>query len=200
MPFAPFTVQCPTCSSRLRVTDPAVIGTIAACPKCQSMVQIDPPQLRVGASSVDSEAITEEAVPPGEFDPNRAGEEGTSIGSASPESGFSGQTNLAPPIEPPGTTLPMDWQSDSTRRTRQIAMVSALSIGTLLVAGVMFALFARSYRRGSDPDPSLAQAQISDASQEVDEPASDPAADPGMDRDKEPQVCTGDRSRPGRGR
>ena len=51
-------------SNRTRTSDPSLIGTIASCPKCNSMVQIDRPtdQVAVGRSGVDSQAITEEAI------------------------------------------------------------------------------------------------------------------------------------------
>lgn len=39
-----FTITCTTCQARLQVRDPEVIGTILACPKCESMVQVLPPK------------------------------------------------------------------------------------------------------------------------------------------------------------
>ncbi|MGB7323676.1 MAG: hypothetical protein WBD31_02305 [Rubripirellula sp.] len=211
MSFQPYAVQCPTCGSRLRVTDPAVIGTIAACPKCQSMVQIDPPatdstrtdsepknrpptqavpasqpaqsqpgqlkpgQLQVGAASIDSEAITEEAVRPGELDSTLAGNSDSSL-----ERGFSGDENFAPPVEPPGTALPAEWESDRTRQTRQIALVATVSISTLLVAGIAFAWFAHSYRnrtvmQAPDPGTELVESEttadpLPNPESEVDDP------------------------------
>lgn len=38
-----FKIRCTTCQSKLRVQDPAAVGEIVACPKCNSMVLIDPP-------------------------------------------------------------------------------------------------------------------------------------------------------------
>lgn len=38
-----FAVRCVSCHGRLRVTDEALIGTIVACPRCGSMVQIEVP-------------------------------------------------------------------------------------------------------------------------------------------------------------
>ncbi len=38
-----FKTHCTTCHAKLRVHDPAVVGEIVACPKCNSMVLIDPP-------------------------------------------------------------------------------------------------------------------------------------------------------------
>ncbi len=142
--FQPFVVQCQTCGSRLRVTEPGIVGTIAACPKCNSMVQIerplgvtDAPQVAVGQSDIDSQAITEEGIAVGQdeqfpaepaADPNRfAGSE--SIESAAP-----------PSLDQP------QWQSERTRRSKQIALVVALSLSGLLIAGVVFGWFVRSWR------------------------------------------------------
>jgi hypothetical protein len=38
-----FAIDCTTCKSRLRVRDAAIVGQILACPKCSSMVLIEPP-------------------------------------------------------------------------------------------------------------------------------------------------------------
>lgn len=50
MTFKPFVVNCLTCGSTLRVTDPAIVGTIASCPKCESMVQINGPSTATQAT------------------------------------------------------------------------------------------------------------------------------------------------------
>ncbi len=39
----PFVIQCTTCRARLKVTDPALVGDIVGCPKCESFVQVTPP-------------------------------------------------------------------------------------------------------------------------------------------------------------
>lgn len=39
-----FRVHCPTCNARLKVKSRKLIGQIVNCPKCGSMVQIDPPE------------------------------------------------------------------------------------------------------------------------------------------------------------
>jgi DNA-directed RNA polymerase subunit RPC12/RpoP len=38
-----FAIACTTCKSRLKVRDASVIGQILACPKCSSMVLVEPP-------------------------------------------------------------------------------------------------------------------------------------------------------------
>ena len=39
----PFTIQCTTCRRSLRVANPEAIGHILSCPKCGSMVLVEPP-------------------------------------------------------------------------------------------------------------------------------------------------------------
>lgn len=57
-----FSIQCTTCQSRLKVRDRAVIGQILACPKCQSMVLVEPPPDWEGDAAAAPDAS---AVPPG---------------------------------------------------------------------------------------------------------------------------------------
>ena len=80
MEFQPFSVVCVTCGSRLRVRRQELAGTIVACPKCRSMVQLDPPPgqgtsptsyqdggadqpgVALGQQIVDSGALTEDSI------------------------------------------------------------------------------------------------------------------------------------------
>ena len=39
----PFSITCTTCQARLRVRDASAIGQILGCPKCGSMVMVQPP-------------------------------------------------------------------------------------------------------------------------------------------------------------
>lgn len=140
MSFQPFVVQCLTCGSQLRVTDPSIVGTIAACPKCHSMVQIEPPsqQVAVGTSAVDSQAITEEAI---------AAHEASEFGSSPPStSGFAGDEAGGQSTAQPAGPVPPDWQSDRTRRFRQIAMVIAVSAVSLVVCIAGFSWFVFSWK------------------------------------------------------
>lgn len=154
------------------------MDTIAACPKCHSMVQIQRPamaqpsqsrpqasplgqQVAVGQSDVDSQAITEDGIAPDE------------VGSLPPEEmpmGFSGSEELAAD-ETAGSTIPPQWQSDRTRRSRQIALVVALSLSGLLTAGAIFSWFVRSWQTSAAqtgeavapaPEQPAADAPISD--------------------------------------
>ena len=53
----PFSVHCETCGARLKVRDPAAVGEIHACPKCESMVHILPPA-SLGAAAAATAAET----------------------------------------------------------------------------------------------------------------------------------------------
>ncbi len=145
MSAEPFSVQCLTCGSRLRVTDPAIVGTIAACPRCNSMVQIERPgnQVAVGASNVDSQAITEDAID-APHEPE--------IADTDTSSSFSGTDSIAPSSdEQPGlaSPLPPAFQSERTHRSRQIALVVAVSVSGLLAAVLFFSWFVRNWREQS---------------------------------------------------
>lgn len=168
--FEPFSVQCLTCGSRLRVTDPAIVGTIAACPKCASMVQIEqdpadttaaPQQVAVGDADVDSQAITQGSI---------AAEQGADLGEVTDVHGFSGDSSGSN-----NDSVPPDWQSAGTRRTRQIVLISLLSVTGLITAIVVFAWFVRSFGEGST---------VADSGTQVVD------ADPGIDQDQTEAVET----------
>ncbi len=161
MTFQPFVVNCQTCGSTLRVTDPSIIGTIAACPKCQSMVRIDSggtdspaPRIAVGHSSVDSGAITEDAIAPVDIAANLSNGSGNGIASVDSihQKPFAGQAisqddfaNSIPPAQA--------WQSERTARSRQIAMITALSISGLLISGAVFSWFVSAWQNRSVQTP-----------------------------------------------
>ncbi|WP_197169201.1 hypothetical protein [Novipirellula galeiformis] len=163
MAFQPFSVQCLTCSSRLRVTDPSLVGTISACPKCGSMVEITggdpvedggqdalpraPEQVALGADSVDSETITRDAISAAEIDADHSVEE-----LASYSQPFQGSDSLesAEVVDTAMPISPDDWQSDRTRKSRQLGMIVAVSIATLLIAVIVFAWFVRTWSRSGE--------------------------------------------------
>ena len=53
--FEPYTTECMTCSAHLRVEREEAIGKILACPQCQSMVQILPPDSGPSDSEIEAE-------------------------------------------------------------------------------------------------------------------------------------------------
>lgn len=186
--FEPFSVQCLTCGSRLRVTDPAIVGTIAACPKCASMVQIEqdpadataaPQQVAVGHADVDSQAITQGSI---------ATEQEADLPELTDVHGFSGDSSGSN-----NDGVPPDWQSAGTQRTRQIVLISLLSVTGLITAIVVFAWFVRSFGEGStvadsgtqvvDVDPGTDQDQA-----EAGETQADPNTDPNVYGDTVPNA------------
>jgi hypothetical protein len=64
-----FAIACTTCKTRLRVRDAAVIGQILACPKCSSMVLVEPPEgwqppiASVPTASVPTASVPTASVP-----------------------------------------------------------------------------------------------------------------------------------------
>ncbi|QDV23013.1 hypothetical protein [Aureliella helgolandensis] len=63
----PFTIQCTTCQSRIRVRSASMVGQVVNCPKCQSMLMIVAPdaidQSDQPGHQVDSMAMTKETLP-----------------------------------------------------------------------------------------------------------------------------------------
>ena len=163
MSFQPFAVQCLTCASQLRVSDPVIVGTIAACPKCGSMVEINRPdgQVEIGRSGVDSQAITEEAI---------STDSRIAIGMVPQgnDEGFAGADSVLPENSDglSGAMHP-DWQSTKTQKSRQIALVIALSATGLIAAVMFFGWFVTSWGKQeirqvstatNQPDDSIEQA------------------------------------------
>ncbi len=148
------------------------------------MVQIESAanQVAVGASDVDSQAITEEAISSPDELPDDAGQ---------PVSSFT-EPEATEESERPGetTTIPPQWQSHSTHRSRQIALVVAVSVSGLLTAALFFGWFVKQWNQPSvaqtDPTESLdnrseAEQQVESVEtppQETDQATSDPPPDP----------------------
>ena len=170
MTFQPFSVNCLTCGSTLRVTDPAIVGTIASCPKCESMVQIDQPttdapadaagspsQVAVGQSSIDSGAITKDAIAPADLTPAKLGD--NDAGSSTVDGPFAGN---APPPNPTTSDQsvavppPPAWQSQQSARTKQVALIASLSIGGLIAAAAAFGWFVSVWQAKSKPPSPIA--------------------------------------------
>jgi hypothetical protein len=65
----PFTIQCGTCQSRIRVRNPKLIGEIVSCPKCNGMIQVVDPQQQIRLEPLpgnlaDSSTVTKVAMQP----------------------------------------------------------------------------------------------------------------------------------------
>jgi hypothetical protein len=164
--FQPFAVQCQTCGSRLRVTDPAIVGTIAACPKCNSMVKIDPQggQVAVGRSNVDSQAITEEGIDVDDGSTDSGAGSGADTGADTGDGQrFSGSQAIdGDGAESVAPADPSQWQSDRTRRSRQVALVVTLSLAGLCGGVAIFSWFVHSWRQRSATAVTAAESPVAD--------------------------------------
>ena len=85
-----FTITCTTCQQRLKVRDESLIGEIQICPKCSSMVLVEPPPGWQRAQRGDRSDAPAEAAPPADPSPD-AQEAMTVPGSPAP---------AAPPCSP----------------------------------------------------------------------------------------------------
>ena len=157
-------VRCVTCESRLRVTDPAMIGTLANCPKCGSIVAVSeenlesatggtppPPPGGGGAAgrgeTVDSDAVTRESIDLAAI----ATEAGPGT---DPPSGF--RQEEKPEGTPPPDGTPRPDETPSRSHVIPIGAITAVAVGiiaALAAAGV--------FRR--DPGPSRTDAVIAKA-------------------------------------
>ena len=144
------------------------------------MVEINRPdnQVEIGRSGVDSQAITEEAIvadsgfssgedgfSSGE-DGFSSGEDGFSSGeeqSATVE-GFAGSDSVSPESNDAlsGAMHP-DWQSAKTQKSRQIALVIALSATGLIAAVMFFGWFVSSWGQREVQQASSVGPQAADA-------------------------------------
>jgi hypothetical protein len=127
------------------------------------------PQVKLGNTPVDSEAITQDGIDPeiASLNPADAGADLPSESSAS--GGFrnlppgSNQPSLAGP--PPSLQEEMQWQTEGTRKTRQIGMIVTIAVSTLSVTLLTFGWFVRMRR--SQPDQNEDQVAVNMSSLET---------------------------------
>jgi len=157
----PFTVQCSSCHSRIRVRNPSLIGQLVNCPKCGSMVLIPAPQQILvdspGGSNTDSMSLTKDALPTPETD--------WLLPQAPDDLQPASQIPLPPPppneafdLIPPGAWTPEPAATPIVESTpsavapssasRQMLLVACLGLCSLLIAGGVFFLFLRSFGNG----------------------------------------------------
>ncbi|WP_404311227.1 hypothetical protein [Neorhodopirellula lusitana] len=116
----PFAVQCVSCHGRLRVTDESIVGTIVACPRCGSMVQINEPEsdnTPSGSASTPSGSTT---TPSGQPTTQATTSPAAAISSAAPASISPNPESPAPAGPPPRPTRMVagDEEIDSQEMTR----------------------------------------------------------------------------------
>ncbi len=162
-----FSITCVTCGCRLKVPHRDLIGSIDSCPKCGAMVEITEPsdfpngsvqQLAIGpAGSVDSDAITQSAVHelhggdpvprPDSISPTPPPQVDHQPAVASHRAGPNGTPTAADQAHDYRHEVEGVWQNQSTQRTKQIVLVSLLSVFGLIAAGVVFSQFVRSWQK-----------------------------------------------------
>jgi len=177
-----FSITCTTCQQRLLVRDASTIGEIQICPKCGSMVLVEPPP---GWSETPEDqppiAVPEEAAklsaePPAERDWQDADAEGPTV--------------EAPPlpaadIEPPDSEpiLPTDdWTSQAARQRQQWLMLGgAAVIGIALSFGLVGFLAFRAANKSTAENANASVAPepvVADSAKLPAEPPAEPVADP----------------------
>ena len=159
------------------------------------MVQVTPPSeeiatgqprtiknIAMGNAPVDSEALTEDGISASSFPMDsafaptasaRAPEDGGVFHSppdANPELATAGPPPAGIPSElvtDENALTPLNFQSDRTRRTRQIVLVAMLSVSLLIVAGLLFRQFVRSQAETDAKTPTRPAAQASETNEQA---------------------------------
>ncbi len=191
----PFTIICSTCQSRIRVRNPNLIGQLANCPKCNSIIQIELPQqihVDIPGNVADSSALTKEAL--------QAPDDEYRLAPLAPSGNLNDIESLipppttaavetwesltsAPPAAPPMPT--QDWSSQQTARSRQLLLVGILGISGVLFAGLLFVGFQRWYgnaRKVAQADLKNTNGPSNNVPEVVDQP---PANDKALQLDEE---------------
>ena len=151
----PFSLVCPSCTARLKVTQATAIGQLLGCPKCGTMIHITPPAGHVvptAESSTDFDDID-----------SILGSEDSDSSSDAPVVRSKLQQNLPPPRQSRATPQPPanepqetphprsekpshvtapsvaadDWTSNQVKQRRRMAALIAGGLATLLLLGVI---------------------------------------------------------------
>ncbi|RMF42766.1 MAG: hypothetical protein D6753_06705 [Planctomycetota bacterium] len=176
----PFTIHCTTCQSRIRVKNPNMIGQVAQCPKCNSMILIQPePKVTIeptGVPAADSSALTKEGIVTNlpldqtgadtsgpAADPQLAPPDSHDSGPAEPTSA---QPQWSPSSDQP--LVPDQWSNPKTAATRMYLLVGFVGLASTVVAVLLFVAFLSSQEKrpmqpterqalaaGDDVDPRL---------------------------------------------
>lgn len=166
----PFTIQCTTCQSRIRVKNPKMIGQLANCPKCSSMIMVAPPQQITvetpGTPSVDSMAMTKDGIPSDFLQANEDSQPTNSddeyrLAPAEADGDLSAADEHSDPQEAPEVEnwepddqplLPTDsWTSEKNTKTQQVLLVGFLSVAGIGLCIVGFLAFLNWYNATPDP-------------------------------------------------
>ena len=149
----PFSIQCETCSARLKVKNASAIGQRLACPKCGGMVLVEPPD---GWQADDSATAGE----PGKVDVPQQPRP------------TAAQAQGAEPLLPGE-----QWTSSGTQQRRKWLLLAAGIIAILaLSAAVVFAFIAN---RNKPDDPSKIVQDGAPGTQPIQSGSEDDASDDG---------------------
>lgn len=206
-----FKIRCTTCQTKLRVQDPAAVGEIVACPKCSSMVLIDPPpdwipprsisvpssQSPVVAVTTDSSSGSHPAEPTVKAKPSPAPNASTQerkktkpqVASSTPVPEKKAQPSETPSQdsdedeheEPPAEPI---YLSPVERLGRQLTLVMIVPAVALLAFTVYWTVFSDA---SSSPSAPPAEPQDIAAGKVEEAPAGNPPVD---QEEAEPQNAT----------
>lgn len=162
----PFSIACTTCQARLRVRDETVIGQILTCPKCGSMVLVEP----VAARSPDLTETVEDIAVQAEMRPapleHNFESEVDSDWRREPvdtdESDEDVSAELSPPPRPAfdEVLLPnADWTSASTVQWRNRILTGIAAVTGVVLAGLLVIAFS-----GGDEPPTVVSRPTSETS------------------------------------
>jgi len=107
-----FSITCTTCQQRLNVRDESAIGEIQICPKCGSMVLVDPPPDWQDAPAAEPSSAPSVQPPPIVRTKDKSGETASATSEAAPPPR---QTPDAPPVAESSDQPPPDSQEPAPR-------------------------------------------------------------------------------------
>ena len=163
-----FSIACTTCQTQLRVRDRSAIGQILTCPKCGSMVLVEPPaetpDLAIGSSRTGppplpkapaaSAGAAGSQASPAELsdtveDPSLYGLADVSLDDVLPDEATAPSAPVVETVPIPDASLPTDdWRSAASATWRPWLLT-----GCAAVAGVGLAIALFSWLSGDEARP-----------------------------------------------
>ncbi len=173
-----FTIACDTCASRLQVKQQAAIGQVLACPKCGSMVHVQPPQgWEMPTSPGTPPKRTRPAYDPNDSQATLSGEFG-SMGSQAPtirprptepraSKRPASVSIAAPPVQETMQVVPANhWEADGSAQRGKTRAWLAGVLGICLISLVLILyMVSRMMGGGAETDPAQLAGMAETASQ-----------------------------------
>jgi hypothetical protein len=172
----PYNIQCTTCQRVLTVRTAAAVGKILPCPKCGSMVLVEPPPggLTNGAADIGAQALAAD----------------------DPQQKDTVPDNFAEPADMPAATPTAvaaapnaDWMSSETRQLKRWLLIGATALAAVILVIIGLGAWITG-RQGHRPDVAKAESpSVDDAQQQA---ATDSASDgsPPGPGDVDPEQAT----------